>query len=194
MDVRTLSQGTLDQFYLAARLALVRQVTQLKNPPLVFDDPFITFDDARARQALGLLKAMARDHQVIYLTCSSRYDAVADVVLQLPGPSLRDDAPPPATVGDRPGFGAGIAARPSESTPVRRQAAPAAPGQMPLLGDQAPLDVPDAADLAAAAAVAAATARSTAAPSPDRWLPAGTDVDRPMGMRGCTRIADGAAT
>jgi hypothetical protein len=97
VDVSQLSYGTLDQFYLAARLGLVRQVTQDRRPPLVFDDPFVTFDDERAARSLELLKRIAADHQVIYLTCSSRYDRVADAVVELPGPSARDDAVEPAT-------------------------------------------------------------------------------------------------
>ncbi len=90
LDVRRLSQGTLDQLYLCARLGIVRQVTQPATPPLVFDDPFITFDDDRARRALELLKDMARDHQVIYLTTSDRYDGLADQVVELPAPTERD--------------------------------------------------------------------------------------------------------
>lgn len=81
-----LSQGTIDQIYLAARLGLVRQVTQDRRPPLIFDDPFVTFDDERARRAVGLLRDLAADHQVIYLTCSDRYDSVADAVIALPAP------------------------------------------------------------------------------------------------------------
>jgi DNA repair exonuclease SbcCD ATPase subunit len=90
LDVRRLSQGTLDQLYLCARLGIVRQVTQPASPPLVFDDPFITFDDERARRALTLLKDIARDHQVIYLTTSNRYDKQADRVIELPAPTERD--------------------------------------------------------------------------------------------------------
>jgi uncharacterized protein YhaN len=97
IDVRQLSQGTLDQFYLCARLGIVRQVTQDQAPPLIFDDPFITFDDARATRALGLLKELARDHQVIYLTTSDRYDAQADKVIELPAPVERDEPQPVAT-------------------------------------------------------------------------------------------------
>jgi DNA repair exonuclease SbcCD ATPase subunit len=93
VDVSQLSYGTLDQFYLAARLGLVRQVTQDRRPPLIFDDPFVTFDDARAERALELLKRLASDHQVIYLTCSSRYDSVADKVIELPRPTELDPAP-----------------------------------------------------------------------------------------------------
>jgi uncharacterized protein YhaN len=90
IDVSQLSYGTLDQLFLAARLGLVRQVTGDRRPPLVFDDPFITFDDARAERALRILRRMAADHQIIYLTCSDRYDAVADAVIELPAPEARD--------------------------------------------------------------------------------------------------------
>jgi uncharacterized protein YhaN len=62
----------------------------------VFDDPFVTMDDARAARALGLLKDMSRDFQVIYLTTSDRYDAAADAVVVLDGPTLRDTATPAA--------------------------------------------------------------------------------------------------
>ena len=88
-----LSQGTIDQLYLAARLGLVRQVTQGRQPPLVFDDPFVTFDDDRARRALELLRRVAGDHQVIFLTCSDRYDAIVDRVIELPAPLARDERP-----------------------------------------------------------------------------------------------------
>jgi DNA repair exonuclease SbcCD ATPase subunit len=94
VDVRTLSQGTIDSFYLAARLGLVRQVTQDRRPPLIFDDPFLTFDATRAQQALALLREIAADHQVIYLTASDRYDSVAERVIELPGPTGRDVADP----------------------------------------------------------------------------------------------------
>jgi len=82
-----LSQGTLDLGYLAARLGIVRLVTQDRRPPLVFDDPFVTFDDARAERAMALLRDLAADFQVIYLTTSDRYDEAADRVVVLPGPT-----------------------------------------------------------------------------------------------------------
>ena len=86
VDARTLSEGTLDQVYMAARLALVRLLTQERRPPLVLDDPFVTFDDERAVRALRVLRELSSEHQVIYLTASSRYDAAADAVVVLPGP------------------------------------------------------------------------------------------------------------
>jgi DNA repair exonuclease SbcCD ATPase subunit len=90
VPVEQLSQGTRDAFYLAARLGLVRQVTQDRRPPLIFDDPFLTLDAERAREAVGLLREIAADHQVIYLTTSDRYDADADLVRALPAPLERD--------------------------------------------------------------------------------------------------------
>ena len=90
VDVSTLSQGTLDQVYLAARLGLVRLVTGDRRPPLVFDDPFVTFDDARAARAVEMLHELNADFQVIYLTTSERYDAAADRVVVLEGPTATD--------------------------------------------------------------------------------------------------------
>ena len=93
VPVEELSQGSLDQVYLAARLGLVRLVTQDCRPPLVFDDPFVTFDDDRAARSVGVLRELAADFQVIYLTTSARYDAQADRVVVLAGPSAFDTAP-----------------------------------------------------------------------------------------------------
>jgi len=87
--VERLSQGTADQLFLAARLGLVRLVTMDRRPPLILDDPFVTFDAPRAERALGLLKeeAAAQGFQVILLTCSDRFDALADKVVVLDGPA-----------------------------------------------------------------------------------------------------------
>ena len=93
VPAESLSQGTLDQVYLAARLGLVRLVTGDRRPPLVLDDPFVTFDDVRAARAFEVLRVLSTDLQVIYLTCADRYDALADRVVTLPAPLLRDAGP-----------------------------------------------------------------------------------------------------
>lgn len=94
IDVRRLSQGTLDQLYLCARLGIVRQVTAPASPPLVFDDPFVTFDDERALSALALLRDIAREHQIVLFTTSDRYDEQVDQVLTLQAPAERDEPGP----------------------------------------------------------------------------------------------------
>ncbi len=94
VDVRQLSQGTLDQLYLCARLGIVRQVTAPASPPLVFDDPFVTFDDDRAQRAMALLHDLSREHQIVLLTSSDRYDEHADKVIELAPPTARDEPEP----------------------------------------------------------------------------------------------------
>ena len=93
VSISSLSQGTIDLVYLVARLGLVRLITGDRRPPLVFDDPFVTFDNARAARAVELLKTVAADFQVIYLTTSDRYDAAADAVVELLGPTAVDSSP-----------------------------------------------------------------------------------------------------
>jgi DNA repair exonuclease SbcCD ATPase subunit len=93
VDVRSLSQGTLDLVYLAARLGLVRLVTGDRRPPLIFDDPFVTLDDDRALRAMELLREISTDFQIIYLTTSDRYRGSADAVVELAGPTEVDDSP-----------------------------------------------------------------------------------------------------
>lgn len=89
VSVGQLSQGTSDQLFLAARLGLVRLVTMDRRPPLILDDPFVTFDADRAERAVRLLKevAAAEGFQVLLLTCSERFDPLADAVVVLPGPA-----------------------------------------------------------------------------------------------------------
>jgi DNA repair exonuclease SbcCD ATPase subunit len=113
VDVRSLSQGTLDVVYLAARLGLVRLVTGDRRPPLVLDDPFVTLDDDRAGRALQLLKEIAGDFQVIYLTTSDRYHGAADSVVALEGPTERDEAAPDAEPADAAVGPAGSAVEPA---------------------------------------------------------------------------------
>jgi hypothetical protein len=118
VDARTLSEGTLDQVYMAARLALVRLLTQERRPPLVLDDPFVTFDDERAVRALRVLRELSAEHQVIYLTASSRYDAAADAVVVLPGPGRGGSSRAPegeASVVATPADGAAAVTETAES-------------------------------------------------------------------------------
>jgi hypothetical protein len=60
----------------------------------VLDDPFVTFDDERATRAIELIKDVAGEFQVILLTCSDRFDAMADNVVVLPAPTEHDDFVP----------------------------------------------------------------------------------------------------
>lgn len=90
VDARALSDATLAMTFVAARLALARQITGFRRPTLVLDDPFVAFDDTRAARAVSLLREMAGELQVLFLTSGTRYDALADAVIELPEPAESD--------------------------------------------------------------------------------------------------------
>ena len=64
------SDGTVDQLYLALRLAVAEELTP--DAPLVLDDAMVRFDDDRLATALNILDEMAENKQVILFTCHSR--------------------------------------------------------------------------------------------------------------------------
>jgi uncharacterized protein YhaN len=127
-----LSKGTIDQVFLAARIGLVRLVTQNRRPPLILDDPFVTFDDTRAARAALLLRELSSDFQVIYLACSNRYDGLADTVVELPGPA---EAEPAAA---RAGSAKGKAA----AAPATAEDLAAAPAEAPAEAPDRPRPTP----------------------------------------------------
>lgn len=65
-----LSRGTLEQFYLAFRLAVGNIVTREEPMPLLLDEAFAMYDDMRLMQTLRVLKGL--DRQVILFTCQHR--------------------------------------------------------------------------------------------------------------------------
>lgn len=42
-----------------------------EKPFLILDDPFVNLDDARIRRALGMLRQLSTEHQILYLVCNS---------------------------------------------------------------------------------------------------------------------------
>jgi hypothetical protein len=66
-----LSTGARDQLHLAVRLAISEFLSKPANPlPLLLDDVFANSDDERARAGMRVLaETLARDHQVIVMTC-----------------------------------------------------------------------------------------------------------------------------
>lgn len=67
-DPDLLSAGTRDQVYLALRLAIAEFLAQGRRFPLILDDPFINFDEARLKNSVDLLLEIAGQHQVIMFT------------------------------------------------------------------------------------------------------------------------------
>lgn len=64
------SDGTMDQLYLALRLAVAEELTP--EAPLVLDDALVRFDDERMTAAVKILKEMGERKQVILFSCQNR--------------------------------------------------------------------------------------------------------------------------
>jgi DNA repair exonuclease SbcCD ATPase subunit len=78
-----LSRGTVDLVYLSARLALVDVLAEGKHPPLLLDDPFVTFDEHRRAAAARLLRELSQTHQIFLFTSTRHFDEGADRVIEL---------------------------------------------------------------------------------------------------------------
>ena len=64
------SDGTVDQLYLALRLAVSEELTP--EAPLILDDALVRFDDQRLSSAMDILGQTAQNKQVILFTCQGR--------------------------------------------------------------------------------------------------------------------------
>lgn len=67
----TLSAGTMDQLYLAVRLAICELVLG-RQVPLVLDDALVRFDDTRLQYTLDALREEAKERQILLFTCHNR--------------------------------------------------------------------------------------------------------------------------
>ncbi|MDA8219746.1 MAG: AAA family ATPase [Dehalococcoidales bacterium] len=83
-----LSTGTVEQVYLAARLALAKLLAQGRRPPLILDDPFVTFDGPRTAAVLALCRRLAAEQQILLFTCDESYAPHADHLIRLPAVGL----------------------------------------------------------------------------------------------------------
>jgi uncharacterized protein YhaN len=97
---QSLSKGTVDQIYLALRLAMVQSMSESgESIPLLLDDPFANYDDLRLERALVLLACLSANNQVILFTC--REDVVRAAqnvgapVCRIEGPMASVDEDPP---------------------------------------------------------------------------------------------------
>lgn len=64
------SEGTVDQIYLALRLAVSRELTP--DAPFVLDDALVRFDDIRHAAAMDILREEAENRQIILFSCQTR--------------------------------------------------------------------------------------------------------------------------
>ena len=77
------SDGTIDQLYLALRLAVAEELTP--DSPLILDDALVRFDDTRMQAALAILEDMAKStsgHSVHLPAAGGKCRKRIDIVLQ----------------------------------------------------------------------------------------------------------------
>ncbi len=70
-DKEYFSRGYRDMIDIAMRLGLIDALFEDEKPMLILDDPFVNLDDRRLENAMILLKRLANERQIVYLTCHS---------------------------------------------------------------------------------------------------------------------------
>lgn len=82
-DVHELSKATTVQLYISLRLAFVIEISDLIDLPILIDDAFVDFDKIRTSSIFELIKEIAAENQVIYVTANLNADSPADHVINL---------------------------------------------------------------------------------------------------------------
>ncbi|OPZ84107.1 MAG: DNA replication and repair protein RecF [Firmicutes bacterium ADurb.Bin419] len=73
VPVSMLSGGTVDQMYLALRIALVQTIEKKSEKlPLIMDEVLAQYDDTRSLETLRMLKELSKDRQIILFTCKTK--------------------------------------------------------------------------------------------------------------------------
>ena len=68
-SIELLSEGYKDLIGLCRRMSMIEAMYGEEKPFLVFDDPFVNLDDGNTSGGIALVDALAKEYQVIYITC-----------------------------------------------------------------------------------------------------------------------------
>lgn len=71
MLAKNLSTGTIDQLYMSLRLGAGLEISQ-ENLPIILDEPFAYWDDARLENIMQYLNSEFNNRQIILFTCTTR--------------------------------------------------------------------------------------------------------------------------
>lgn len=77
ISIESLSKGTIEQIYLALRLAIIEWLWPDEEMPLLLDDSFVFYDDERLEQTLYYLYEYYNG-QIILFTCHKRENEIAN--------------------------------------------------------------------------------------------------------------------
>lgn len=70
-DLEYYSKGYKDLFDICFRFAIVDTLFKNTTPFVILDDPFVNLDDKKLANMVSALKELAKEYQIIYLTCSN---------------------------------------------------------------------------------------------------------------------------
>ena len=77
INAENLSIGTIDQLYLALRLATVKEITK-ENMPILLDETFAYYDEERLKNILKYFAYEYKEKQIILFTCTDREKQILD--------------------------------------------------------------------------------------------------------------------
>lgn len=77
IEANKLSTGTIDQLYLALRLSMIKDLSK-ETLPIILDETFAYFDNARLEKIIQYLNEKTEEHQTIIFTCTNREKEILD--------------------------------------------------------------------------------------------------------------------
>ncbi|AKP66784.1 ATP-binding protein [Companilactobacillus ginsenosidimutans] len=84
-DVHELSKATTVQLYISLRLAFVVEISDIVDLPILIDDAFVDFDKARSESVFKLIRNVAKDNQIIFVTANLNPNLQQSHILNLEG-------------------------------------------------------------------------------------------------------------
>ncbi|MBN2225626.1 MAG: AAA family ATPase [Deltaproteobacteria bacterium] len=82
VGLESMSPAAKDSMYFSLKFALIGSIISKKALPIIFDDPFLLFDDKRLAAVLTILKEISAKTQVIHLTSKQAAVKGADLSFQ----------------------------------------------------------------------------------------------------------------
>ena len=77
INAENLSLGTIDQLYLALRLASIEEITE-ETMPIILDEAFAYYDNERLKNILEYMSKEYKNRQIIIFTCTNREIEILD--------------------------------------------------------------------------------------------------------------------
>ncbi|WP_459128741.1 ATP-binding protein [Guggenheimella bovis] len=66
----THSKGTLNQIYLALRIAIIEELEGENKNPIFFDEAFVNWDSERLKETYDLLSDVSKERQIFFFSCN----------------------------------------------------------------------------------------------------------------------------